>query len=261
MDAVLIRMQLADAGFDVELPAEKDWVVMGVSGQALRVWVRWVADAGTAEGSFEVRASDGEVLDEVWSRVPDLVQAVQRTDGGWPGGARAGLRVRNGERLSDILVALRRAAEEAHGRSLALLGRQVDATEAEALVRQRRGQDLFRERLIQVWGGRCAVTGLAVPELLRASHAKPWKDATDAERLDPFNGLLLAAHLDAAFDQGLMAVAEDGALLWSPALGEDDRARLGVADGLRVAGLTPQHRRYLTYHRERYFRGGDHAVL
>ncbi|MEB3236956.1 MAG: HNH endonuclease signature motif containing protein [Candidatus Sericytochromatia bacterium] len=228
---------------------------MGVSGQALRVWVRWVADAGMAEEVFEVAASDGKVLDAVWGPAGEGVHLAQPVKGDWPGGARAGLHVSTGERLSDLLVALRRAAEEAHGRSLTLLQREVDVTEAEALVRQRRGQDLFRERLIQVWGGRCAVTGLAVPELLRASHAKPWKDATDAERLDPFNGLLLAAHLDAAFDQGLMAVAEDGALLWSPALGDGERACLGIADGLRVEGLTPQHQRYLAYHRERCFRG------
>src|SRR5262249_41256662 len=73
------------------------------------------------------------------------------------------------------------------------------ATEAERLVVQRVGQDIFRGALVEYWQGRCAVTGLAVVELLRASHIKPWSDcATDAERLDIFNGLLLAPHLDAA---------------------------------------------------------------
>jgi hypothetical protein len=52
----------------------------------------------------------------------------------------------------------------------------------EAIVRQRVGQDLFREPLLEHWERRCAVTGLDMPELIRASHAKPWKDATDAER-------------------------------------------------------------------------------
>ena len=77
-------------------------------------------------------------------------------------------------------------------------------TEAERLVIQRVGQDVFREALLSYWGGRCAVTGVAEPRLLRASHIKPWaKCETDAERLDVYNGLLLAAHLDAAFDGGL----------------------------------------------------------
>ena len=64
------------------------------------------------------------------------------------------------------------------------------ATEAERLVVQRVGQDIFRRCLLEYWDGRCAITGLAVPELLRASHIKPWAACdTDAERLDIFNGI------------------------------------------------------------------------
>lgn len=67
-------------------------------------------------------------------------------------------------------------------------------TEAERLVIQRVGQDVFREALLTYWDGRCAVTGIAHPRLLRASHIKPWaRCQTDAERLDVYNGLLLAA--------------------------------------------------------------------
>src|SRR5262249_4060255 len=46
-------------------------------------------------------------------------------------------------------------------------------TEAERLIVQRVGQDIFREALMDLWSGRCAVTGLDQPELLRASHMKP----------------------------------------------------------------------------------------
>ena len=84
-------------------------------------------------------------------------------------------------------------------------------TEAERLVIQRVGQDVFRDALLSYWGGRCAVTGVAEPRLLRASHIKPWaKCETDAERLDVYNGLLLAAHLDAAFDGGLDFIQRRG---------------------------------------------------
>lgn len=51
------------------------------------------------------------------------------------------------------------------------------------------------------WSGRCGVTGIDQPELLRTSHIKPWAVcATDDERMAPINGLLLAANWDAAFD-------------------------------------------------------------
>ena len=59
--------------------------------------------------------------------------------------------------------------------------------------------------LMDFWGGRCPLTGITHPRLLRASHMKPWSACTDAaERLNVHNGLLLAAHLDAAFDAGLI---------------------------------------------------------
>jgi predicted restriction endonuclease len=123
-------------------------------------------------------------------------------------------------------------------------------------VVQRVGQDLFRGGLIEYWEGRCAVTGLAVPELLRASHIKPWADCpADAERLDVFNGLLLAPHLDAAFDRGFITFADDGELIVSSALGDADRRLLGLDLPLRIRALHNGHRAYLPWHRERVFKG------
>jgi len=51
--------------------------------------------------------------------------------------------------------------------------------------RARLGQGRFREGLMGVWGGRCAVTGVDLPPLLTASHIKPWRAASNPERLDP----------------------------------------------------------------------------
>jgi hypothetical protein len=116
------------------------------------------------------------------------------------------------------------------------------STEAERLVVQRAGQGVFRGGLLEYWDGRCAVTGLAVPELLRASHIKPWADcASDAERLDVFNGLLLAPHLDAAFDCGFITVADDGAVVVSSGLGETARRllRAGPSSVRRGAQTRP----------------------
>jgi putative restriction endonuclease len=130
------------------------------------------------------------------------------------------------------------------------------STEAERLVVQRVGQDVFRGGLLDYWDGRCAVTGLAVPDLLRASHIKPWaKCDTDAERLDVFNGLLLAPHLDAVFDAGYMTVADDGEVVVSSCLGPPDRNHLGLALPLRIARLAEGHRNYLAWHRQEEFRG------
>jgi predicted restriction endonuclease len=96
-----------------------------------------------------------------------------------------------------------------------------------------------------------------VAPLLRASHIKPWADcASDAERLDVFNGLLLAPHLDAAFDGGLISVADDGTVLLAPALPAPARALLGLDRPLRVNALADGHRIYLPWHRSAVFRSG-----
>jgi hypothetical protein len=141
----------------------------------------------------------------------------------------------------------------------ALIGRfekalsEVSATEREATVRQRVGQNLFREGLLALWGGRCAITGLDAPELLRASHAKPWADSSDIERLDVFNGLLLAAHWDAAFDSGLITISTSGHVVPSAALSDATKEVLRVSDVLQIR-LQPQHEPYLAWHREFVFK-------
>ena len=95
--------------------------------------------------------------------------------------------------------------------------RLLQTTEAERLVVQRIGQDIFRAALIDYWGGRCPITGITDPALLRASHIVPWADCDDAQRLDVHNGLILSALWDAVFDAGLVSFAEDGTAC-SPAL-------------------------------------------
>lgn len=81
--------------------------------------------------------------------------------------------------------------------------------------------------MIELWEGQCAVTGAYTLRALVASHAKPWTDSTDVEKLDTSNGLLLACTLDKVYDGYLMSVhPETGELLFSDAIDEAERARL-----------------------------------
>ncbi len=110
----------------------------------------------------------------------------------------------------------------------------LQPTEREALILARRGQGNYRKELLALWGGQCAVTGLALQAALVASHAKPWADSTDQERLDPCNGLPLTATLDRLFDQYLIAFApESGEMVISRKIAEPDRAILGIPAKLR----------------------------
>jgi hypothetical protein len=126
------------------------------------------------------------------------------------------------------------------------------ATEAERLVIQRIGQDIFRNALMDYWSRCCPMTGITDPALLRASHNKPWAECTDAERLDVHNGLLLSALWDAAFDKGLVSFADDGSALASPRLGKKECEALGLAKALPLEGLREAHRANLAFHRNRY---------
>lgn len=133
--------------------------------------------------------------------------------------------------------------------------RMPRSTEAERVVVQRVGQNLFRAALLDYWQGQCCVTGLAVPELLRASHIKPWAACeSDNERLDVFNGLLLAPHLDALFDGGWISFADNGKLLISEALAPTESERLGVRPDWALASLRPSHCVNLAFHRAHVFR-------
>lgn len=122
-------------------------------------------------------------------------------------------------------------------------------TEAERLVVQRIGQDIFRDRLMDYWQRRCPLTGISDTALLRASHIIPWAEcASDAERLDVHNGLLLSALWDAAFDRALVTFDDEGRPAFSPTLGERARAELRWVSPIP---LTDEHRRRLARHRER----------
>lgn len=122
-------------------------------------------------------------------------------------------------------------------------------TEAERLVVQRVGQDIFRDRLMDYWQGRCPLTGISDPALLRASHIIPWADCeSDAERLDVHNGLLLSALWDAAFDRALATFDDQGKPEFSPRLSEQARVELRWHSPI---SLTDEHRRRLARHRER----------
>ena len=126
----------------------------------------------------------------------------------------------------------------------------IDKTVCEVLVNARLGQGQFRDALLQRWGNACAVTGCTVREALRASHMKAWSKSTNPERLDPENGLLLVAHLDALFDKHLISFQDDGSMLISPAVDAKNRLVLGIPQGIREL-LSDGEKMFLAKHRSK----------
>lgn len=134
-------------------------------------------------------------------------------------------------------------------------------TETIANVKLRRGQEYFREAVLNNFGGRCGVTALAVRDLLVASHILPW-GTHPTERLNVRNGLCLSRLHDAAFDRGLISFDDTLRLLLSPRL-KTELSQRTVAENFGAYVGEPLHLPddavlpdlgFLTEHRTKIFR-------
>jgi putative restriction endonuclease len=128
---------------------------------------------------------------------------------------------------------------------------QLTETMRQAVIMARRGQGLFKERVMQIEHA-CRITGVTRIEHLRASHCKPWRDATNEERLDGENGLLLTPNADHLFDRGFIGFENNGDLLISPVAHTGSLARMGISTRRlhNVGRFSQGQRRYLEFHRE-----------
>ena len=82
-------------------------------------------------------------------------------------------------------------------------------------VKTRVNQSVFRSIILSNYLGKCALTGIDVPELLVASHIKPWA-VDEKERLNPSNGICLSLLYDSAFDKGLIGFDQEYKVILSP---------------------------------------------
>ena len=135
-------------------------------------------------------------------------------------------------------------------------------TEQTSQVKVRRGQQFFRQMILNAFDSRCCITGIAVRELLVASHILPWGEFPK-ERLNPENGLCLSRLHDAAFDQGFIALDDDYRLMLSrdlqahlpqPSLEQNFVAFAGQPIHLLPDVPAPK-REFLRYHRKQIFHG------
>ena len=128
--------------------------------------------------------------------------------------------------------------------------------------KRRKGQDYFRRMILANYGGRCALTGIDIPQLLLASHIIPWSDKTHKqERLNPCNGICLSALYDKAFDQGLITISpDDYSVVLSSVLRENETKEsfdkhFGIIIGKKLMMPTQYlpNRDFLAYHRDKVF--------
>lgn len=131
---------------------------------------------------------------------------------------------------------------------------KISDTEKKAIVMARRGQGLFRARVSTI-EKKCRITGATNLEYLRASHTKPWRDASNEERLDGENGFLLTPDADFLFDRGFISFEDSGGVLVSPVADMSSIEKLGITQSMlqNVGMFSSGQREYLQFHRENVF--------
>jgi hypothetical protein len=231
-----------DNGYRLERSVEDGWLRYGSTTAPGSIWIA----GGTSQGPWLISIDHSGVVAEIGTLPPSPV----------PG---PGLATFVFSTLAQLHATLDRVYKLAISLPDAPLTRfQVKTaslprtTEAERLVVMRIGQNIFRDALMHYWGGRCPLTGITEPALLRASHIVPWSDCNDEQRLDVHNGLLLSALWDAAFDHGLVSFADDGTVRARSSLSATARQALSIVAAPALRGLRNAHRANLAAHRARH---------
>lgn len=118
-------------------------------------------------------------------------------------------------------------------------------------IEVRIGQQQFRENLLQYWRS-CSVTGCSFQEALIASHIVPWATASDSERLDVSNGLLLTPNLDKLFDKYLISFNSRGEILISKSLSSKTKSDFGINPSMQLRRTDEKLLSYLKKHEKAF---------
>ena len=123
-------------------------------------------------------------------------------------------------------------------------------TERSGLVTSRVGQGAYRKRIIHRWEYKCAVTNFNKLDILIASHIVPWSKASDHERLDVNNGLLLSPTYDALFDKHLITFDNKGKIQLSDKIENSAYQKIGVTGREQISDLSMYNVQYLNRHNQ-----------
>ena len=130
----------------------------------------------------------------------------------------------------------------------------IAKTEREAIIKARVGQGLYRRLLLEKYVDGCIITHVKIPEILIASHIKPWSVSDNVERISESNGFILSATYDRLFDQGLISFQNDGKILISSMISNDNATCLRLERGKTYdIKYNPKMNEFLEYHRDLIF--------
>lgn len=114
-------------------------------------------------------------------------------------------------------------------------------------------QNFFKKKLFKLWSAECVITKVKNKNLLIGAHIKPWSKSNDTEKIDEYNGLLLAPGPDKIFELGLISFEDNGKIIISSQLSNEDLTKLNINKNL-ILNFKDEHKKYIKYHREIKFK-------
>ena len=126
---------------------------------------------------------------------------------------------------------------------------QPETTERISQVKSRVGQGAYRKSIMHRWRYQCGVTGFDDPRILIASHIVPWKEATNDERLDVDNGILLSPTFDALFDKHFISFENNGKIILSNEIDRKAFQKIGITGSEKLQQIHSGNLNYLERHR------------
>ena len=128
-------------------------------------------------------------------------------------------------------------------------------------VKTRVNQHVFRQIVLANYAGKCAITGIDIPDLLLASHIIPWSK-NEEERLNPENGICLSALYDRAYDKGYIGITEKYEIIVSPSLKKKHKEEYHTKYFASLVGtkiIMPKKyypkKKFLQFHMDEIFKG------
>jgi hypothetical protein len=127
------------------------------------------------------------------------------------------------------------------------------SAESKIKTKLRVGKNKFCAEVENVWNHVCPICGISLKDALRACYAKPWKDSSNEERLNPFNGLLLCCNHYALYHNGYISFDQHGKILISKALDEKENEKFLLDTDISIP-IADEHKPFLKWHKKYRFK-------
>lgn len=125
-------------------------------------------------------------------------------------------------------------------------------TESAAKTKVRIEKKKFKQALLHQWHSKCAICEIDLLELLKASHAKPWKDSTKLERVNKYNGILFCANHAELYNRGFIAFDGQGKIHISSLISEENYEKYAIHAKVKIARVE-ENKYYFKWHKRNLF--------